>query len=587
MIKVEKLNPFGRMCISLGMLPSSYKESLTYEEQLLWFCNYLTETVIPTVNNNAEAVEELQALYTQLKAYVDSYFDDLNVQEEINNKLDEMAEDGTLDEIINQEIFSELNEDIDALNTFKSTMEETTIPAINSAIASNDSSINTLEDKLIPHKDESDRKLKVKLPSPFNTSFFNKFSLLYNGREFSYNLDESDYTENTEDILYIAPNGNNSNAGTYDAPKKGINECISAFNSAGKTNGTIILKDGVYFRGDVNGNITRGCTIKAEHKDKVFVCGASANVTFSAAAGYTNVYVASRSNTLSVIDLQTPTPIELIKKTSLSEVESTEGSYMIDGSNVYVHMINNTTPTVQNCILPLNGNWDLMWNNIEMNYDMKIKIKDINFIGDTKHAINMNASSNSNNIEFFIDNCKSYFGKTSGSFYNNGVKSIIKNSKALFGVGDGIDYVGAGLGIEINCVGAYNGKSDADTYNGSTAHANSHVIRYGGVYNNNHGPNVADVQSGTASLNINCVAYDTNAVTAGQPKSDFSCSQGGCTMFLLNCYAKNSTSRWQLYNDDRQENNMMYSFGTIADSSKINGVITDYSLTLQGYYLNE
>ena len=39
MIKLDKLNPFGRMCVSMGMIPSSYKESLSYEEQLLWFVN--------------------------------------------------------------------------------------------------------------------------------------------------------------------------------------------------------------------------------------------------------------------------------------------------------------------------------------------------------------------------------------------------------------------------------------------------------------------------------------------------------------------------------------------------------------------
>ena len=102
MIKVEKLNPFGRMCISLGMLPSSYKESMTYEEQLLWFFKFLDETVIPTVNNNADAVEELQALYIQVKTFVDEYFDNLDVQEEINTKLDEMAESGELTDIIAQ-----------------------------------------------------------------------------------------------------------------------------------------------------------------------------------------------------------------------------------------------------------------------------------------------------------------------------------------------------------------------------------------------------------------------------------------------------------------------------------------------------
>ena len=112
MIKIEKLNPFGRMCISLGMMPSSYKESLTYEEQLLWFMKYLEETVIPTVNNNADAVEELQALYLEIKTYVDDYFDNLDIQQEINTKLDEMATNGTLSNIINNEIFSDINNKI-------------------------------------------------------------------------------------------------------------------------------------------------------------------------------------------------------------------------------------------------------------------------------------------------------------------------------------------------------------------------------------------------------------------------------------------------------------------------------------------
>lgn len=94
------LNPFARFCCTIGNLPSSYMASLTYEEQLLWFCDYLQNTVIPAVNNNAEVVKELQELYVELKNYVDNYFENLDVQEEINNKLDEMAQDGTLEKII-------------------------------------------------------------------------------------------------------------------------------------------------------------------------------------------------------------------------------------------------------------------------------------------------------------------------------------------------------------------------------------------------------------------------------------------------------------------------------------------------------
>ena len=104
MDNIEKLEPraFTRFCMSIGAVPSSYIAGLTIEEQLLWFCSYLEKTVIPAVNNNAEAVEELQNLYIQLKDYVDNYFDNLDVQEEINNKLDDMAESGELTEIIAQ-----------------------------------------------------------------------------------------------------------------------------------------------------------------------------------------------------------------------------------------------------------------------------------------------------------------------------------------------------------------------------------------------------------------------------------------------------------------------------------------------------
>lgn len=101
---VQGLRPFTKFCCTIGNLPASYLASMTYEEQLLWLCDYLQNTVIPTVNNNAEAVEELQNLYIELKNYVNNYFDNLDVQEEINNKLDEMAKDGTLDSIIEKYI---------------------------------------------------------------------------------------------------------------------------------------------------------------------------------------------------------------------------------------------------------------------------------------------------------------------------------------------------------------------------------------------------------------------------------------------------------------------------------------------------
>ena len=98
--KTQTLAPFTKLCMTIGQLPSSYFESMSYYEQLIWFTKYLQDQVIPAVNQNAAAVTELQQYYLELQDYVNHYFDNLDVQEEINNKLDEMAINGTLGEII-------------------------------------------------------------------------------------------------------------------------------------------------------------------------------------------------------------------------------------------------------------------------------------------------------------------------------------------------------------------------------------------------------------------------------------------------------------------------------------------------------
>lgn len=100
MSDILRLRPFQRFCMTIGNLPSSYIESLTYAELIYWLCDYLEKKVIPTVNNNSDVVKEIQELFTELQNYVDNYFKNLDVQEEINNKLDEMAESGVLENIL-------------------------------------------------------------------------------------------------------------------------------------------------------------------------------------------------------------------------------------------------------------------------------------------------------------------------------------------------------------------------------------------------------------------------------------------------------------------------------------------------------
>lgn len=117
---------FIKYCITIGELPSSYIESMTYYEALTYLVNYLEKTVIPTLNNNAEVVTELQTLYIELKKYVDNYLNDENLQSLIDKKLDEMVIDGTFDNIIGKYINSLFTRTFDTYENFSK--DESLVP---------------------------------------------------------------------------------------------------------------------------------------------------------------------------------------------------------------------------------------------------------------------------------------------------------------------------------------------------------------------------------------------------------------------------------------------------------------------------
>ena len=58
--------------------------------------------IIKSVNDSGEQVEKLTDAFISLQEYVENYFKNLDVQDEINNKLNEMSASGELQDIINQ-----------------------------------------------------------------------------------------------------------------------------------------------------------------------------------------------------------------------------------------------------------------------------------------------------------------------------------------------------------------------------------------------------------------------------------------------------------------------------------------------------
>ncbi|MBO7694224.1 MAG: SGNH/GDSL hydrolase family protein [Methanobrevibacter sp.] len=100
MIQINKIKePFIYYCQKV--IPLAFDESLSYYEVLCHLTAKIKE-VIDEQNIEGQAIEELQEKYLLLVDYVEHYFDNLDVQEEINNKLDDMAEHGELADIIAQ-----------------------------------------------------------------------------------------------------------------------------------------------------------------------------------------------------------------------------------------------------------------------------------------------------------------------------------------------------------------------------------------------------------------------------------------------------------------------------------------------------
>lgn len=93
------LAPFRAWCAQT--LPTVFDESMSYYELLCKLIEILNNT-LNDVNIIAEHQVEVEKLFKELKAYVDSYFTNLDVQQEINNKLDSLVENGTLSNIVGQ-----------------------------------------------------------------------------------------------------------------------------------------------------------------------------------------------------------------------------------------------------------------------------------------------------------------------------------------------------------------------------------------------------------------------------------------------------------------------------------------------------
>lgn len=91
------LRPFRYWCQKV--LPLVYDDSLSYYELLCKVVDYLNKTM-EDISNMDTDITNLYNAYNELQSYVNNYFSTLDVQEEINNKLDDMVSSGKFDTIL-------------------------------------------------------------------------------------------------------------------------------------------------------------------------------------------------------------------------------------------------------------------------------------------------------------------------------------------------------------------------------------------------------------------------------------------------------------------------------------------------------
>ena len=96
--RAKSVPPFVLWCTA--MIPTAFDDSMSYYEALSALYKFIQDNLVEPINNNATILEQTVKDMATLKEYVDNYFENLDVQEEINNKLDDMAEGGQLAAII-------------------------------------------------------------------------------------------------------------------------------------------------------------------------------------------------------------------------------------------------------------------------------------------------------------------------------------------------------------------------------------------------------------------------------------------------------------------------------------------------------
>lgn len=371
-------------------------------------------------------------------------------------------------------------------------------------------------------------------------------NVYWDGRNFFTDFDVSTFAvPGAGKTYYASMNGSDSSDGlTLATAFKSI------YKAANQPDADIVLVDpSIMFTKDfglagVSLN-SRNVSIKSlDPSKKVIISGHNSGYVWTKTAGMNNTYQYNRTSIFNVFDAKFLDRYgdyqQLVKRNSIAEVDANPGSYYTDGTIVYVRTSDSRVPddnvrvylNIDTCSLDNAG---------------KVYLENIHFEGGLGLLITGSATVTSG---FYAKNCSAKYGMyRAGGFTARGTnEAFLQDCVAARNENDGFNYHSYTYTtpavtiipkvIEVNCVGRHDGVT-GDNDNGSTIHDGGSILRLNGVYFENVGPNVADVDNGTQAWNLGCVAFKSKASAAGQ-NADFMTSTGTAESWFDGCIAYGS-----------------------------------------------
>lgn len=492
-MNIEKIKPSGIFTNYIyKCIPLAFDESMSYYETLCAILNRLYDDE-KVVNHNADLLAELEE-------YVNHYFDNLDVQEMIDEKLDKMVIDGTLADIINQEIFGELSGKVTQLEnkTANITTDEANIQ------------------KLLKFNEYTNKPLRygeLSLPSDFNGINFK----LYRANDGSIYDDLNLSSFDSNNVVYVDYD-NGDDTTHEDGIFKTVKGALTYVNSLTgnvykiKCKTYRFSRNEFYNEQDGTADFTMNKSIIIEPYDpekRIVVSTDQRNLEWTQTNG---LWTTTRAGVTGMYNINKPngfgmyTPLTQVE--SLADCQATVESYYLSGSDVYVHTEGNLQPNYDRYILRLG----LTIIRFDLNGNHFLRLKNIDFYPSGRINFHNSGSSYENTV--ILENVHLY-----GSNDNNGIGiADIKTAYVLECITganrrDGFNYHYANtpsnvipnlIAYERNCISFNNGINDENSNNNcSTIHEGGRIIRVNGVYQNSKSIAIADIGS-SKTMMINC-----------------------------------------------------------------------------------